>query len=243
MFSAAGQEVAWRAARLITPAQQVYRVMEASTTLRPMERAAAREATGVKGAPAILWVGRLNENKDPLTMLDGLEMSLARLPEATVTMIYSAGNLLPAVEDRLRESPALRRCVRLVVYVPHRLMPAFYSAADLFVLGSHHEGSGYALLEALACGVAPVVTDIPTFRLMTADGSIGALWTSDPGRPRALVDRWPRTRYARGQIRALRPRLELDGCRRKGDARVSGRGDDAAIGRGDRNTSDPRREP
>ncbi len=132
-------------------------------------------------------------------MLDGLEMSLARLPEATLTMIYSAEDLLPAVQDRLRESPALRRCVRLVGRVPHRLMPAFYSAADLFVLGSHHEGSGYALLEALACGVAPVVTDIPAFRVMTAEGSLGALWT--PGdrvrlRPRARRCRWPRTRVS-----------------------------------------------
>ena len=34
-------------------------------------------------------------------------------------------------------------------------------AADIFTLGSHREGSGYALTEALACGLPPVVTDIP----------------------------------------------------------------------------------
>jgi glycosyltransferase involved in cell wall biosynthesis len=56
-------------------------------------------------------------------------------------------------------------------------MPQFYSAADLFVLGSHHEGSGYALIEACACGLTPVVTGIPSFRVITADGAIGALWT------------------------------------------------------------------
>ena len=203
MFSAAGQELAWRAAGLIAPTQQVYRVMEASTTLRRMERATARQATGVDGAPAVLWVGRLNGNKDPLTVLDGFETSLARLPEATLTMIYSAEDLLPAVQDRLRGSSALRRCVRLVGRVPHRLMPAFYSAADLFVLGSHHEGSGYALLEALACGVAPVVTDIPPFRVMTAEGSIGALWTPGDlsGFARALVEVAGRgAEYWRGRI-------------------------------------------
>ena len=56
-------------------------------------------------------------------------------------------------------------------------MTTFYSAADLFVVGSHHEGSGYALMEACACGAVPVVTGIPTFRLLTGSGSIGALWT------------------------------------------------------------------
>jgi len=57
-------------------------------------------------------------------------------------------------------------------------MPVFYSAADIFIVGSHREGSGYALMEACACGAVPVVTDIPTFRLLTADGSLGELWTA-----------------------------------------------------------------
>jgi glycosyltransferase involved in cell wall biosynthesis len=60
--------------------------------------------------------------------------------------------------------------------VPHDRIAAYFSAADLFVLGSHYEGSGYALMEAIACGAIPVVTDIPTFRLLTGNGSIGALW-------------------------------------------------------------------
>jgi len=54
-------------------------------------------------------------------------------------------------------------------------------AADLFVLGSHREGSGYSLIEALACGLPPVVTDIPSFRSLTGAGSVGKLWPcNDP---------------------------------------------------------------
>jgi glycosyltransferase involved in cell wall biosynthesis len=45
----------------------------------------------------------------------------------------------------------------------------------MFVLGSHREGSGYALLEALACGLTPVVSDIPAFRSLTGGGAVGAL--------------------------------------------------------------------
>jgi len=44
-------------------------------------------------------------------------------------------------------------------------MASFYSAADLFVVGSHHEGSGYALMERARADSIPVVTGIPTFRL------------------------------------------------------------------------------
>ena len=49
--------------------------------------------------------------------------------------------------------------MRLVGAVPHERMPTFYSAADLFVVGSHHEGSGYSVMEACACGAVPVVTE------------------------------------------------------------------------------------
>src|SRR5690606_29135088 len=55
-------------------------------------------------------------------------------------------------------------------------------AADLFVLGSHREGSGYSVIEALACGLPPVVTDIPSFRALTGQARVGRLWTCGDAR-------------------------------------------------------------
>jgi glycosyltransferase involved in cell wall biosynthesis len=55
-------------------------------------------------------------------------------------------------------------------------------AADVFVLGSHREGSGFSLIEALACGLPPVVTDIPSFRSLTGTGAVGMLWPCDDAR-------------------------------------------------------------
>jgi len=60
--------------------------------------------------------------------------------------------------------------------VPHERIEQLMRAADLFVLGSHREGSGYSLIEALACGLLPVVTDIPSFRSLTGGGAVGRLW-------------------------------------------------------------------
>jgi len=163
--------------------------MEASTTLLPIAAAGARMETRLTGSPAMLWVGRLNANKDPLAVLDAFERSVGDLPAASLTMIHSTGELLSEVRQRIERSGALRERVRLVGAVPHDRMAAYFSAADLFVVGSHHEGSGYALMEACACGAVPVVTDIPTYRLLTG-GQVGALWTAgDAGScARALVD-------------------------------------------------------
>ncbi|MGE5245795.1 MAG: glycosyltransferase family 4 protein [Betaproteobacteria bacterium] len=198
LFVSADQAIPWRAAGLIAAGQPVYEVMEAGTAVRPLPRAVARAASGVDGDPAVLWVGRLNENKDPLTVLSGFERALGDVPGAVLSMVYAEDDLLPLVRERLDQSPALSARVRLVGAIPHRDIAAYLSAADLFVCGSHHEGSGYALIEACACGAVPVVTDIPSFRAITNHGAFGALWTpgSASGFARALVDVWRRDRSA-----------------------------------------------
>jgi glycosyltransferase involved in cell wall biosynthesis len=48
-------------------------------------------------------------------------------------------------------------------------MEARYRAADFFVQTSHREGSGYSLLEAMACAAVPLVTDIPAARRIVGD--------------------------------------------------------------------------
>jgi glycosyltransferase involved in cell wall biosynthesis len=122
-------------------------------------------------------------------VLDGFERSLAQLPDASMTMIYGAEDLLAAVRRRVETSAALSARVHLAGAVAHDRMASYFSAADLFVAGSHREGSGYALIEACACGAVPVVSDIPTFRLLTG-GVAGALWPAGDAAAlaRALAD-------------------------------------------------------
>ena len=177
LFTSARLADPWRAANIIRRHHHVYEVLEASTTLRPMARAAARERSGITGSPALLWVGRLDTNKDPLTVLAGFERIIGPHPDASLTMVFGSDELLPDVRARLSNRPSLAGRVRLVGHVPHDELPAYYSAAEIFVLGSHHEGSGYALIEACACGAIPVVTRIPAFCVITGDGSRGALWS------------------------------------------------------------------
>ena len=188
LFAVPEHADAWRAAGIVGPSQRVYCVMPASTDFPRLPRDAARRWSGIDGRPAVLWVGRLNANKDPLTALDGFERAVAHLPDATLTMVYGTTELAADVRARIESSPVLRSRVRLVGEVPHDRLPGFFSAADIFVVGSHHEGSGYALMEACACGAIPVVTDIPTFRAMV--GAVAALWKPGDAADcaRALVD-------------------------------------------------------
>lgn len=167
-FTDSAQAEPWMRAGILgtTP---VLAIVEGSTTLAPVPREAARRATGLHGSPAIVWVGRLDANKDPLTVLDALERVVDRLPDLRAWMIFHAAPLEREVRARIDGSERLAGRVTIVGEVPHADVASYLSAADMFISGSHNEGSGFALIEAMACGAVPVVTDIPSFRAITAD--------------------------------------------------------------------------
>ncbi|HET7898824.1 MAG TPA: glycosyltransferase, partial [Flavisolibacter sp.] len=75
--------------------------------------------------------------------------------------------------------------IRLVGQVPHEELQAWYQKADFFLSGSHYEGSGIAVCEAMSCGCIPIITDIPSFRKMTGKGQCGLLYT--PGNAGELL--------------------------------------------------------
>ncbi len=186
LFTSVEQGLVWVRAGAIRAPELVHAVPEAGSRFEPMARDRARLRSGVDGAPALLWVGRLDANKDPMTVLDGFERFASRQPPAKLTMVYQGGSLLADVRGRIEASDVLASRVRLAGQVPHDSLPAWYRAADLFVLGSHYESCGYALIEACACGCVPVVTDIAPFQALTGGGRIGVHWgVGDSG---ALVE-------------------------------------------------------
>jgi glycosyltransferase involved in cell wall biosynthesis len=163
---------------LLAPHTQIFEIPESTTTFTPGIRSDARAATGMHGDPAVLWVGHLNDNKDPLTTLDGIALAARRRPGLMLWCCFATAPLIGAVQARIENDPLLRGRVRLLGRVPRPQVQALMRAADFFVLGSHREGSGYSVIEALATGLPVVVTDIPSFRALVGSGdrAPGALW-------------------------------------------------------------------
>ena len=99
----------------------------------------------------MLWVGHLDANKDPLTVLDGRQRRGAqRLPGLQLWCCFATAPLLTTSSA---SSQATRGCATACTCsgrVPHARIEPLMRAADLFVLGSHREGSSFSLIEALA---------------------------------------------------------------------------------------------
>ncbi len=164
------------AAGMFGPATRLLSIPESSSRFTPGDRALARAATGVHGEPCALWVGRLNRGKDPLTVLDGVALAAERMPGLRLWCAFGEEPMLAEVRAHIDADRRLAGRVHLLGRVAHAQVEALMRAADLFVSGSRAEGSGYAAMEAIACGLTPILTDIPAFRALTGNGRIGRLW-------------------------------------------------------------------
>lgn len=166
---------------------RIVEMMEVSSQFSWQPRAEARRQTGMAGHPIFLSVGRLHPVKDPLTMLRGFAGIQKQWPEAHLYLHYLTDEMLPQLHDFVNRRPGLAEHVHFRGPVSRQALEAAYNSADFLLQASRREFSGYAVLEAMSCGVIPVVTDIPSFRAMTASGRYGILFP--PGDAAAMVQR------------------------------------------------------
>jgi glycosyltransferase involved in cell wall biosynthesis len=142
-------------------------------------RCVMRQLLGFKSE--FLWIaaGRLESVKDYPTLL----RAFVRAPQTARLLVLGAGPLGAELAD-LAAQLGLERRVRFLGFEPNveRLM----QAADGFVLSSRYEGLPMVLLEAGACGVPAVATDVPGTREVMIDGVNG--WLADAGDPHSLGD-------------------------------------------------------
>jgi glycosyltransferase involved in cell wall biosynthesis len=112
------------------------------------DRTRVRAELGIP-EPALvgIWVGALDARKDPLTAIRAAEEA------STALLVVGDGPLRSQVER------AAGNAIR--VLGAREDIPALLRSADFFVLSSSREGLAFSLLEAMATGLPPVVTDLP----------------------------------------------------------------------------------
>lgn len=129
----------------------------------PLDRREARRQLGLlEDGPLLVSVGTLSPRKGFHLVIE----ALPALPGARYAIVGGAG-AEGAQQDELRRlAEGLGVADRVIFAGPQKreALAAWYSAADLSVLASAHEGCPNVVLESLACGtpvVATPVGDIP----------------------------------------------------------------------------------
>jgi glycosyltransferase involved in cell wall biosynthesis len=176
LFTSAEFGKEWTKYGNISSQNKIYEVIQASSIFYPEEKALAKSIGGINGEPVFLWVGRLGINKDPITVTKAFIQFLEFEPAAKLYMIYQSQELLQEIKGLTKTEPKAAKAIKFVGKVPHEQLQTWYNAADFIISGSHHEGSGVAVSEAMSCGCVPVVTDIISLRKMTGPGKCGLLY-------------------------------------------------------------------
>lgn len=131
----------------------------------PADRAESRRALGLPlDAQIVGTAGRL----DPVKGHDLLIRALVDLPRNVVLAIAGDGSRRPVLEELARSLQVHERTTFLGQIDD---TVTFYRCLDVFCLPSHCEGLPLVLLEAQACGIPVVATDVGAVREALAGGS------------------------------------------------------------------------
>jgi len=154
----------------------------------PQEVAAVRQRYGL-ASPYALYVGINKPSKNLGRLLEAWRRVRPQLSGAGgPPMLVLAGPWDPRYPLPLPEG------VRHVGMVPEGELPALYSGARLFVFPSLWEGFGLPVLEAMACGVPVVCSDIPALREVAGEAACYVDPRDVAAMARALADAWDRAR-------------------------------------------------
>ena len=161
LFASKIQGEEWVKAKQISSMSKVHEVMGTSSVFKP--------EPGKKEKGVYLWIGDLDENKDPLLAARAF-VKFSKSKDVSLLMIYQNNQL----EDQLKS--IINTSIQLIGKVEHSELGDYFNRASYIISTSHYEGSGIAVCEGMSCGCIPILTNIPSFKMMTDNGRVGRLF-------------------------------------------------------------------
>jgi glycosyltransferase involved in cell wall biosynthesis/SAM-dependent methyltransferase len=131
------------------------------------------------GPPTVLYVGRLEEEKNLARLIEALALIEGARPRLR---LVGDGRLRGDLERRARAAGVEADFAGVI---PHGQLPRHFRAADCFVLPSLTEGHPKALIEAMACGLPCAASARGGIPSILEDAVTGLLF--DPDQPRDIA--------------------------------------------------------
>ena len=126
----------------------------------------------------VLFVGRLNEEKNVPLLLESLEETGVEVD------LVGGGELETVLQNKAK---TLNVTAKFLGGRPNSKMVNIYNRYAVYVLCSHYEGNPKSLLEAMSCGCAVVGTDVPGIREVIFHEQTGLIVSPDPSALRMAI--------------------------------------------------------
>lgn len=147
------------------------------------ERRALRRSLNVDiDAPVVVFVGYFSHDKQPRVLFDAwMRLRDEHAIDSTLCFVGAHQSAYfevdPTIADGIRRDATARgRAGRLILAGPVHDVERYLRLADVFVLPSRREGLPVALMEAMACGLPCVASQLPgATDVLIEDGVSGVL--------------------------------------------------------------------
>ena len=143
----------------------------------------------VRRLPSAGFTVFCNRSWEPNYGVDVLARAFAKVAreKPQVSLLLIGGGSQGHIIRQVLNSGGVMDNVSFPGQVNNRELPRFYQMADLYVSPSHVDGSSVSLMEALACGLPCLVSDIPANKEWVFDDQNG--WLFPDGNVDALAAR------------------------------------------------------
>lgn len=118
-----------------------------------------RKKEGDKKYHQLLWVGRFVPGKGVNILIDAFSQVIRDFPNTRLTLVGD-GPSRNSIDFQI-EHLGLKKNVEIFDHWDNAKLPELYNKSDIFILPSLMEGVPRALLEAMACGIPVIITELP----------------------------------------------------------------------------------
>jgi glycosyltransferase involved in cell wall biosynthesis len=139
----------------------------------PLRGRKLREKLGLHDEPVIISTRKLNPIYNVAMLIRAIPLVLKQAPQARF-IIAGTGRQSEYLKN-LANSLGISRNINFVGWLMPDDLPDYLASADIYVSTSLSDSGSISLHEAMACELAPVVTDLPSIREWINDGENGLL--------------------------------------------------------------------
>ncbi len=113
------------------------------------------------GSPRLIWLRAFHAVYQPEMAIHVVERLAAEFPKISLNMIGpSYGHEALQASQHLIDRLGLRDRVQIVGYVPKSDIPGWLDQAEVFLNTTRYESFGITVMEAAACGLPVITTDV-----------------------------------------------------------------------------------
>ncbi len=131
---------------------------------KPLQPRLRTETTAIR----LLYVGRISKDKNLDFLIDTYRQIRSSIPDVSLTLA-GTGPYLKDLQDNCSSLPNLN----FVGNIPYHQLPQLYNEHDLFLFPSVTDTFGMVVLEAQACGLPALVSDIGGPKEIVRNGTTG----------------------------------------------------------------------